>query len=325
MKNIVTVNDELSSIDGASEWINSRPLKSSGLKGKVVMVNFWTYTCINWLRTLPYTRVWAEKYKKQGLVMIGVHTPEFSFEHNPDNVRKLAAELKVDYPIVIDNDYVIWQGFSNSYWPAFYLIDAKGTIRYHQFGEGGYDESEKMIQKLLSEAGAVNVNYRLATPAGEGLEAAADWGDLQSPENYLGMARTQNFSSPGGMSDKRKVYTFPAQLSLNQWALEGDWTAKPEKIVLGKAGGKIKYRFHSRDLHLVMGPMEKGKSIRFRILIDGAPPGAAHGTDVDEKGNGVLTDQKLYQLVRQHSSIVDRNFEIEFLDNGVEAFSFTFG
>lgn len=326
MLDLLPVEGELSSLASASGWLNTQPLTAAALKGKVVLVDFWTYTCINWLRTLPYLREWSNKYKEQGLIVMGIHTPEFGFEQNFANVRKLAMDLRVDYPVAIDNDREIWERFSNNYWPALYLIDGKGRIRHHQFGEGGYEESEQMIQKLLSEAGAVHVNHALTTPDARGVEAPADWNNLLSPENYLGYARTENFSSPrGAVLNKRKVYAVPAQLKLNDWALLGDWTVKNENIFLEHANGRMIYRFHARDLHLVMGPAVRGESIRFRILIDGEPPGKAHGTDVDEKGNGIVNEQRLYQLIRQHTPIIDRQFEIEFLDAGIEAFSFTFG
>jgi thiol-disulfide isomerase/thioredoxin len=313
-------------LGGATGWLNSQPLTAADLRGKVVLVDFWTYTCINWLRSLPYVRKWAEKYKEQGLVVIGVHTPEFRFEKDVDNVRRAAKEMKIDFPIAIDNDYAIWRAFDNHYWPALYVIDAQGRIRHHQFGEGEYERSERIIQQLLSEAGFSGIGDQLAAVDARGVEAEADWTDLKSPENYLGHERTENFVSPGGAAvDKRRVYAAPARVKLNDWALSGDWTVKKDAVVLNKASGRIAYRFHARDLHLVMGPAVRGASVRFRVFIDGQPPGAAHGIDVDDQGNGTVAEQRLYQLIRQSTPIADRQFEIEFLDPGVEAFSFTFG
>jgi thiol-disulfide isomerase/thioredoxin len=320
------IDKELRSLDRAIEWINSPPLTAAGLRGKVVLIDFWTYSCINWIRSLPYVRAWAEKYKNQGLVVIGVHTPEFAFEKNIDNVRRAAKEMGIAYPIATDNDYAIWRAFKNHYWPALYFVDAQGRIRYHHFGEGEYERSEMIIQQLLSEAGTAGIGDELVSVDARGAEAAADWGSLKSPENYVGYERTQNFASPGGaVLDKRRVYAAPTRLRLNHWAPSGDWTVKKQATVLNKANGRIAYRFHARDLHLVMGPAARGTAVRFRVLIDGQPPGAAHGIDVDDQGNGTVTEQRLYQLIRQPKPIADRQFEIEFLDSGVEAFAFTFG
>jgi thiol-disulfide isomerase/thioredoxin len=317
---------ELASLERANEWLNSPPLSPSALRGKVVLVDFWTYTCINWLRTLPYVRAWAEKYRDQGLVVIGVHAPEFSFEQNLNNVRWAVKDMRIDYPIAVDNDHAIWRAFNNQYWPALYFIDSQGRVRHHYFGEGSYEQSEMIIQELLREAGVGNVSREPVKVDARGLEAAADWGSLMSPENYLGFERTENFASPGGaMLDQPRLYVFPARLRLNNWALSGDWTVKTEAAVLNKPNGVIAYRFHARDLHLVMGPAAPGTSVRFRVLIDGQPPGAAHGIDVDEQGDGAVTEQRLYQLIRQSKPIADRQFEIEFLGPGVEAFAFTFG
>jgi thiol-disulfide isomerase/thioredoxin len=314
------------SLGGATGWLNSPPLTTAGLHGKVVLVEFWTYSCINWLRTLPYVRAWAGKYKNQGLVVIGVHTPEFEFEKNVDNVRWAAKDMRVEYPIAIDSNYDVWRAFRNNSWPALYFVDAKGQIRHQHSGEGEYDLSERTIQKLLTEAGASGIGRELVSVDGRGIEAAADWGNLRSPENYVGYERTQNFSSPGGvLPDKRRVYAAPARLRLNHWALSGDWTVGKQATMLNKANGRIAYRFHARDLHLVMGPAAPGTSVRFRILIDGQAPRAAHGGDVDEQGNGKIIEQRMYQLIRQPKPITDRQVEIEFLDSGVEAFSFTFG
>jgi thiol-disulfide isomerase/thioredoxin len=317
---------ELASLSRATEWINSPPLTAEGLQGRVVLVEFWTYSCINWLRTMPYVRAWAEKYRDRGLVVIGVHSPEFGFEHNLDNVRRAAEELDVKYPIAVDNQYAIWQGFENQYWPALYFVDAKGRVRHHQFGEGSYEESEKVIQQLLAEAGHGSADGALVSVEGRGAEAAADWRSLRSPENYVGYERTKNFASPGGIkSDQRQGYTVPERLKLNHWALAGDWTVGKESTVLHQAKGRIVYRFHARDLHIVMGPGEPGAPVRFRVLIDGKPPGDAHGADVDAEGNGTAAEQRLYQLIRQPGPVADRELEIEFLEPGLEVFAFTFG
>jgi thiol-disulfide isomerase/thioredoxin len=310
----------LPGFDGATEWLNSPPLTAAELRGKVVLVDFWTYTCINWLRTLPYIRAWAEKYKEHGLVTIGVHTPEFSFEHEVDNVRWATQDMSVEYPVAIDSDYAVWSAFDNHYWPALYFVDAEGQIRHHHFGEGAYEQSEAMIQQLLGDdSGLVSV-------AGRGAEAAADWTSLKSPENYLGHDRTENFASPrGAVLNERRVYAAPARLKLNQWALSGEWTMESEATVLNEGNGQITNRFHARDLHLVMGPATGEPPVRFRVLIDGESPGAAHGDDVDELGRGTATEQRLYQLIRQRDRIAEHTFEITFLDPGVEVYAFTFG
>jgi len=320
------IEGELPSLGSATEWLNSQPLTAAGLRGNVVLISFWTYTCINWLRSLPYVRAWAEKYKDRGLVVIAVHTPEFAFEKDVDNVRRAAKDMRVDYPIAIDSDYAIWTAFDNHYWPALYFVDVQGHIRHHQFGEGDYEQSEMILQQLLTEAGIGGIDHELVSVDARGAEAAADWGSLQSPENYVGYARTENFASPGGAAlDQRKVYAAPARLNLNHWALSGDWTVKKQATVLNEADGRIAYRFHARDLHLVMGPATRGTSVRFRVLIDAQPPGAAHGIDVDDQGIGTVSEQRLYQLIRQPKPIADRLFEIAFLDAGVETFAFTFG
>jgi thiol-disulfide isomerase/thioredoxin len=317
---------ELPSFDRATGWLNSQPLTPAGLRGKVVLIDFWTYSCINWLRSLPYVRAWDEKYRDQGLVVIGVHAPEFAFEKDLDNVRRATKAMRIDYPVAIDNDHGIWRAFNNQYWPALYFVDAQGHIRHHQFGEGGYEQSERIIQQLLAEAGTGGKGHESDTVDARGVEAAADWGSLKSPENYVGYERTENFASPGGAAlDKRRVYAAPARLTLNHWALSGDWTMGKEAAVLNKVDGRIAYRFHARDLHLVMGPATRGAPVRFRVLIDGNPPGAAHGIDVDDRGNGTVTEPRLYQLIRQPGPIADRQFEIEFLDPGLEAYAFTFG
>jgi thiol-disulfide isomerase/thioredoxin len=320
------IEGELPSLGSATEWLNSQPLTAAGLRGKVVLISFWTYTCINWLRQLPYLRAWAEKYKDQGLVVIGVHTPEFAFERDVDNVRRAAKDMRVDYPVAIDNHYSIWRAFNNSYWPALYFVDAQGHIRHHQFGEGEYEQSEMVLQQLLEEAGNGGIGHDLVSVDARGAEAAADWDSLRSPENYLGYERTENFASPGGaVLDEPRVYAAPPRLRLDHWALSGDWTIEQQATVLNEANGRIAYSFHARDLHLVLGPAARGTSVRFSVLIDGQPPGAAHGIDVDEQGNGTVSEQRLYQLIRQPKPIADRQFEIEFLDSGVEAFAFTFG
>ena len=317
---------ELAAIEGAAEWLNSPRLTPSSLAGKVVLVDFWTYTCINWLRTLPYVRAWAQKYR-EGLVVIGVHTPEFAFERNVDNVRRAVRTMRIEYPVVIDNDYAIWRAFRNQYWPALYFIDARGRLRQHHFGEGEYQPSETAIQRLLTEAGVAGVRDGTAVSvAGEGIEADADWGNLKSPETYVGYDRIQNFASRGGAdNDRRRVYATPARVALNQWALAGEWTIGKQATVLSSPQGRIVHRFHARDVHLVMGPARQESAVRFRVSLDGQPPGAAHGLDVNEDGSGTVVEQRLYQLVRQPGPIVDRTFAIEFLDAGVEAFAFTFG
>jgi len=320
-----TGQSELASLESANDWLNSPPLTASALRGKVVVVNFWTYTCINWLRTLPYVRAWHEKYRDQGLAVIGVHAPEFSFEKNLNNVRWALKDMRVDYPVAVDNEHVIWQAFRNSYWPALYFVDAQGRLRHHHFGEGAYEQSEMIIQQLLREARGSDVSMEPVSVDGRGLEAAADWSNLKSGENYVGYERTQNFASPGGAAlDKSRIYELPTRLRLNEWALSGDWTVKREATALNKSNGRIAYRFHARDLHLVMGPKTTRTPVRFRVLVDGQAPGAAHGIDVDEQGNGTLVQQRLYQLIRQPKPITDRQLEIEFLDPDVEVFAFTF-
>jgi thiol-disulfide isomerase/thioredoxin len=320
------VEGSLPSLAGATQWLNSPPLTAAGLRGKVVLVDFWTYTCINWLRTLPYLRAWAERYQQHGLVVLGVHTPEFDVEHDLDNVRRAVTELRVHYPVAVDNDYEIWSAFDNHYWPALYLVDAQGRIRHHRFGEGGYEESEMILQQLLAEAGGGGIGQDLVSVDPTGVEAAADWASLRSPENYLGYQRTENFmSADGAVLDTPHVYALPTRLRLNQWALAGDWTVKGQAIVLNAPDGGIVYRFHARDLHVVMGPATSGTPVRFRVLLDGQPPAAAHGTDVDEGGDGTVTRPRLYQLIRQPGPITERTFEITFLAPGVEAYAFTFG
>ena len=320
------VEGQLPSFSGATGWLNSPPLTAAGLRGRVVLVNFWTYTCINWLRQLPYVRAWAEKYQGDGLVVLGVHTPEFDVERDLDNVRRAVKDLRVDYPVVIDNDYAIWDAFDNRYWPALYFVDAEGRIRHHRFGESDYEQSEAIIQRLLTEAGIGRIGHDLVLVDAGGVEAAADWDSLWSPENYLGYGRTENFaSSNGAVLDTPHAYAAPTRLRLNHWALSGDWTVKRQAIVLNQAGGRILYRFHARDLHLVMAPATPGGPVRFRVGLDGQPPGAAHGVDVDDQGNGTVTDPRLYQLLRQPGPVSERSFEVTFLDPGVHAYAFTFG
>jgi cytochrome c biogenesis protein CcdA/thiol-disulfide isomerase/thioredoxin len=319
------IEGALPSLSGAVEWLNSPPLTADGLKGKVVLIDFWTYSCINCLRAIPYVRAWADKYKDQGLVVIGVHAPEFAFEKNLKNVRTAVTDLKIDYPVAIDNDYAIWRAFDNHYWPAHYFIDAAGRIRHHHFGEGDYAESERVIQQLLAEAGKSGVSKDIVAVNASGAEAAADMNNVGSPETYVGYDRAENFISPGGaVEDMRHVYAV-AMPRLNEWALSGDWTIGKEDAVLNEKGGSIIYRFHARDLHLVLGPAADGKPVRFRVTIDGAAPGMSHGADVDAGGAGVVTGQRLYQLVRQSGTISDQTFEIQFLDPGVAAYAFTFG
>jgi thiol-disulfide isomerase/thioredoxin len=287
---------KLPAFDGATGWLNSAPLTAADLRDRVVLVDFWTYTCINWLRTLPYVRAWAEKYERHGLVLVGVHTPEFDVEHDVGNIRRAVEELGVDYPVAIDSDYAIWTEFDNHYWPAVYLADAKGRIRHHQFGEGDYDSTE------------------------------ADWDNLWSPENYLGSDQTENFASPNGaVLGGRHVYEAPAELRLNHWALSGDWTMQRQAVVLNAGEGTIAYRFHARDVNVVMGPSERDTPVRFRLCLDGQPPGAAHGIDVDEHGEGTVTEPRLYQLIRQPPPVAERTVEIIFADPGLRAYAFTFG
>ena len=320
------VEGKLPALNSIFGWLNSKPLGREDLRGKVVLIDFWTYTCINWRRQLPYVRAWTDKYKDHGLVTIGVHTPEFPFEKDPENVRRAVKETRVAYPIVIDSDYAIWRAFENEYWPALYFADAQGEIRHHAFGEGEYDKSERILQELLGESASGSVPRDLVSVHAAGPEAAADWSNLGSGENYVGYQRTENFASAGGpVLDKTHVYSAPARLKTNQWAISGNWIMQQGSIVLTQQGGRIAYRFHARDLHLVMGPGTHKQPVRFRIFIDGQPGGAAHGSDVDEQGNGIVIEPRMYQLIRQPAPIRDRLFEIQFLDSGVETFSFTFG
>ncbi|BDB19842.1 cytochrome C biogenesis protein DipZ [Pseudomonas sp. CYM-20-01] len=306
------IEGALPSLDGAVQWLNSPPLTAEALKGKVVLVDFWTYSCINCLRTLPYVKAWAEKYRDQGLVVIGVHAPEFAFERDVNNVTQAMKDLGITYPVAIDNNYKIWRAFNNQYWPAHYFADAKGQIRYHHFGEGDYAESERVIQQLLREAGAKNVAGGLIEADAKGVQEAPDMNEVQSPETYLGSQRAENFVKSG-------------PLALNNWTLQGQWNVGGQQATLDQAGGRIVYRFHARDLHLVLAPGADGKPVRFKVTLDGQAPGDAHGTDVTPDGSGTVTEQRLYQLVRQPGAVQDRTFTIEFLDPNVSAYAFTFG
>jgi cytochrome c biogenesis protein CcdA/thiol-disulfide isomerase/thioredoxin len=321
------VEGQLPALDGAVEWLNSKPLSAAQLKGKVVLVDFWTYSCINCLRSLPYTKAWAEKYRDQGLVVIGVHAPEFAFERNVDNVRKAVKDQGITFPVAIDNNYAIWRAFGNQYWPAHYFIDAQGRIRHHHFGEGEYAQSEQVIQQLLEEAGGKNVtNTVVSTEDARGVQQQSDMGQVGSPETYLGFERAQNFASPEKQAtNTARLYTAPAKPALNQWGLAGNWLSQADQVTLNQGAGSIVYRFHARDLHLVLGPTKDGKPVRFRVTIDGAAPGQNHGTDIKADGSGVIDSQRLYQLVRQSGDVGDHTFNIEFLDPGVQAYAFTFG
>ena len=317
---------DMPALAGATGWLNSRPLAEADLRGHVVLVDFWTYTCINWLRTLPYIRAWAQKYNSHGLVVLGVHSPEFSFEGDVANVQRAVATMGITYPVAVDSDHAIWRAFDNAYWPALYFVDHHRHIRHHYFGEGEYSQSEMVIQRMLRDAGAQQLAQNLVSVDGTGPEATADWGNLWSPENYLGMVRTENFASPEpAIRDRAQVYSDRGPLPLNAWSASGDWTMGREAAVLNEANGRITYRFHARDLHLVMGPARNHDTVRFRVLVDQQPPGDAHGSDVDAAGFGVITEQRLHQLIRQPPPIIDRQFEIEFLDPGVAAYAFTFG
>jgi thiol-disulfide isomerase/thioredoxin len=312
--------------DGATGWLHTEPLTPEALRGRVVLVQFWTYTCINWLRTLPYVRAWAEAYADRGLVVVGVHTPEFSFERDVENVRDAVEAMRISYPVAIDSRYAIWEAFANHYWPALYFVDATGRIRHHVFGEGDYDRSEQVIRQLLDEAGSSTADRPLVSVTAEGVEAAADWDDLKTGETYLGdYDRGGDFASPEPKGPGSRRYTAPQRLRRNHWALSGSWSIGSEAVVLDEAGGRIAFSFHARDLNLVMGPVARGGSARCRVRLDGGPPGQAHGADVDEQGDGGVTDQRLYQLIRQPPPVVDRRFEIEFDDPGALATVFTFG
>ncbi|MGF6282470.1 cytochrome c biogenesis protein DipZ [Pseudomonas silensiensis] len=320
------IEGNLPPLDGAVQWLNSPPLTAQALKGKVVLVDFWTYSCINCLRTLPYVKAWAEKYRDQGLVVIGVHAPEFAFERDVGNVTKAMKDLGINYPVAIDNDFKVWRAFNNQYWPAHYFADAQGRIRYHHFGEGEYAESERVIQQLLREAGAAKVADGLINASAEGVQLAPDMNEVQSPETYVGYQRAEHFVPETSLvPDKVSAYSAPSQLALNDWSLAGQWNVGSERATSSAPASRIVYRFHARDLHLVLGPGTDGKPVRFKVLIDGKVPGDAHGTDVAPDGSGSVTEQRLYQLVRQTGGVTDRTFSIEFLDSGVSAYAFTFG
>jgi len=313
-------------LSGAVAWLNSPPLTRDSLRGKVVLIDFWTYSCINCLRALPYVEGWAAKYEGAGLVVIGVHTPEFAFEKERSNVEKAVRDLKISYPVAIDSDYKIWQAFNNEYWPAHYFIDGKGRIRYHHYGEGEYEQSERVIQQLLKENGAQSISDAVINVAANGVQAAPDRGDNRSPETYIGYHRAQDFASAEPIAkDSRKIYSLIPRLSLNQWGLAGDWKVSAQSAVLQTAPGKIVFRFHARDLHLVLGPATDGKPVRFSVKLDGTAPGEDHGSDADANGSGTVQEHRLYQLIRQRGPVEDRTFEIEFIDPGVQAFAFTFG
>ena len=308
------------SFEGATGWLNSDPLSPEDLRGHVVLVDFWTYTCINWLRTLSHLRAWREKYEDHGLVVIGVHTPEFPFERDPENVERMVEELRVDYPVAIDSEFTVWDAFANRYWPALYLADAEGALRFQHFGEGRYPETEEAIQELLGVEG------ELVSAEGSGLEAQADWNNLASQETYLGYGRGERFASPSGtVADEPHTYIEPETLAPNLWALTGEWTIGRDGAVLHRHGGGVAFRFHARDLHLVMAPPDGGVHVPFQVLVDGQAPGAAHGEDIDEHGNGMLSEPRLYQLIRQPGQITDRTLEITFAGTGAQVFAFTFG
>jgi thiol-disulfide isomerase/thioredoxin len=313
------------SFAGATDWLNTKPLAPDDVHGKVVAVDFWTYTCINWLRTLPYLRAWASAYAASGLVVVGVHTPEFGVEHDLDNVRRAVRDMGIEYAVAVDNDYAVWNAFANQYWPALYIVDAEGHIRHHQFGEGGYERADRVIRQLLTDAGASNLPAEPSVEPG-GIELAADWHSLRSPETYVGFARSERFASPEDIAlDEPRVYTVPSRLHLNEWALAGEWTVGREEAVSTQAHGRIVYRFHARDLNLILEPPPGQAAARFRVLLDGQAPGDAHGLDVDGEGEGVVREPRLYQLIRQHGHITERRFEVEVLDPGAAALCFTFG
>ena len=306
-------------LGGATGWIGSEPLGPADLRGHVVLVNFWTWTCINWLRQEPYVRAWSQAYREDGLVVIGVHTPEFSFEHDVEGVRRATEERAIDYPVAVDNDYAIWSAFDNHYWPALYFVDREGVIRDKHFGEGRYDQSERVIQRLLG------VEHEPIAVEGLGVEAEADWDQLRTPETYLGIGRSEHFASPHGAAvDERRAYELPERLPFGHWALDGEWTIKGENVVLDQAGGSIAYRFHARDAHLVLSAGSRAP-IPFRVRLDGEAPGLSHGVDVDDDGNGVLSEGRMYQLVRQKDAVRDRTVQITFLEPGAQAYAFTFG
>jgi thiol-disulfide isomerase/thioredoxin len=323
---VLPVEGPLPSFDGATGWLNSEPLTPQGLRGRVVAVDFWTYTCINWLRTAPYVKGWAAKYRDLGLTVIGVHTPEFEFEHDVDNVAARSRGFGVEYPIAIDSDYGVWQAFANHFWPALYIADAEGRLRYHHFGEGEYAMAEMVIQQLLLEAGAEGVDPDLVSVEPTGLEVAADWRTLRTPETYLAYGRSAGFASPErARFNEPHTYPVPPRLGLNEWAPSGTWTLAQHAAVATEPGGRIAFQFQARDVNLVMGPAARGTAVPFRVSLDGAAPGDARGFDVDDQGNGTLAEQRLHQLIRQTGPVTESRFEIEFLAAGAEAYCFTFG
>jgi thiol-disulfide isomerase/thioredoxin len=321
------IEGELPDLGGATAWLHSKPLTPAGLRGNVVLVQFCTYSCVNWLRTLPYVRAWDERYRDDGLIVIGAHAPELPFEHDVEKVRPALQAMGVDYPIAVDNDFAIWRAFGNRYWPALYVADAQGRLRDHHFGEGRYAGSERVIQQLLAEAGSVGVDQApVSDVEPRGVEVSADLDTLGSPETYVGYERAQNLVAPAGvLPGAPRVYAESPPLERNQWSLSGNWTVGRQAIVMNQAGGRITFRFHARDLNFVLGPSASGAPARFRVLVDGAAPGPAHGLDVDDEGNGTVAEARLYQLIRQPGSVSDRTFEITFLDSGVQAYVFTFG
>jgi thiol-disulfide isomerase/thioredoxin len=317
---------DLPDLDGATAWLNSEPLTPAGLRGQVVLVEFCTYSCVNWLRTLPYVQAWSDRYRDHGLVVIGAHSPEFGFEHDVEKVQTALRSMGVDFPIAVDSDFAVWRAFDNAYWPALYFADAEGRIRHHHFGEENYERSERVIQQLIADAGRDGFGEGLVSVEPDGVELAADWKTLESPETYVGYARASGFASPGGLvRDRSHVYEEPSQLDLNQWSLAGDWTLARQPATLNEPGGRIAHRFHARDLNLVLGTQTDGGPVRFLVLIDGEPPDGAGGIDLDGEGNGTVTESRCYQLIRQPGSVSDRTFEITFLDAGVQAYVFTFG
>jgi thiol-disulfide isomerase/thioredoxin len=320
------IEGECPELDGATAWLNSEPLTPTALRGKVVLVEFCTYSCVNWLRTLPYVQAWSDRYRDHGLVVIGAHSPEFGFEHDVEKVRVALGAMGVDFPIAVDSDFAVWRAFDNAYWPALYFADAEGRIRHHRFGEEDYERSERVIQQLLGDAGRDGFAEDLVSVSPDGVELAADWETLGSPETYVGYDRASGFASPGGfVPDRSHRYEDPASLDLNQWSLAGDWTAGGQPTELNESGGRITHRFHARDVNLVMGARGGKGSVGFQVRVDGEPPGDARGIDVDEGGNGTVAEERLYQLIRQSGPITDRTFEITFLDAGIQAYVFTFG
>ncbi len=320
------VEGHLASFAGATGWLNSDPLTPEGLRGRVVLVDFWTYTCVNWLRTLPYVAAWAAKYRNAGLTVVGVHTPEFGFERDVDNVTAAVRSLGVEYPVAIDSDYGVWRAFSNHFWPAAYLADAEGRLRFHHFGEGEYASTEMAIQQLLMDAGAANVDQDLVDVAPKGLEVAADWRTLRTPETYTGYGQASGFAQEGDAQfDQPRVYSAPSGLPLNSWALDGTWTVARHAAIATEPGARIAFAFQARDVNLVMGTAVRGTTVRFRVRLDGAPAADVHGTDVGPDGAGTVTEQRTYQLIRRTGRIDEAVVEIEFLEAGVEAYCFTFG